>query len=386
MDELAPLVWLMTTQFAMFALGWGLCSLLVREHRQAVAHWAVFMVLLGLGMLLTTLRDDTRQWWAYNGANLCFVAGFTLLARGMERFMDLAMRDREHLATLVVFSALFVAVGPQAETAYWRVLLAYGSCVWVLARALAMLQAPLRAEFGNGMALMLATPLLGVMVAFGVRGLQQLLAADVSLEMHAFTRANRGMVYVYTVTAAMYNFGFVALLTLRQVQRLRALSLHDPLTGLLNRRALDAELMREWQRLQRDGQAFALLALDLDHFKGINDRHGHLVGDEVLAQTAQRLQAAVRGSDLLARTGGEEFVVLMPGVDAAGAQVAAERLRTAVAGTPFRVSCGTLPLSVSVGVAPVREAQGDPREALQRADRALYQAKAAGRDRVVMAA
>lgn len=385
MTELSSLVWLMTTQFAMFALGWGLCSLLVREQRAAVAHWAVFMLLLGAGMVLTTLRDDTRQWWAFAGANLCFLAGFTLLARGMARFMDLPLRDREYLLTLGVFATLFGMVGPSAEQAYWRVLLAYGSCVWVLGRAVVALQAAVRAEFGTRMALLLATPLLLVIVAFSVRLLQQLLTPGVSLEMHHFTDANRGMLYVYSVTAAMYNFGFVALLTLRHVQRLRDLTLHDPLTGLLNRRALDAELVREWQRLQRDGEAFALLALDLDHFKHVNDRFGHLAGDEVLAETAARLQVAVRGFDLVARTGGEEFVVLMPRMDADGARAAAERLRLAVSATPYRLGSGDLPVSVSVGVAWVARAQGDPRAALQRADRALYQAKAEGRDRIVMA-
>ena len=380
------MAWMVASQFLMYAIGWGLCSLLVREQRSSVAHWSLFMALLGLGFVLTTQRGEPRSWWAYGGANFCFAAGFVVLRRGMERFMGVAPADREQVATLAAFAVLFATIGPGEEHAASRVLLAYGAPTWVLARTAASLQGVVRAEYGNRMAVVLATPVVMVLAVFGARFVQQALQPGVSMEMHRYTEANRGLLYAYGVMAATYNFGFVALLTLRYVRRLRELTLHDPLTGLLNRRALDAELQREWSRLQRDGSAFALLALDLDHFKRVNDRYGHLVGDEVLAQTAQRLRDTVRGSDLVARTGGEEFVVLMPGIDEAGAQAAAERLRAAVAGTPFAVSAGPLPLSVSVGVATVQQPGSAPRDALQRADRALYAAKEAGRDRVVMAA
>lgn len=380
------MAWMVATQFLMYAIGWGLCSLLVREQRSSVAHWSLFMALLGIGFVLTTQRGEPRTGWAYGGANFCFTAGFVVLRRGMERFMGVAPADREHVLTLVVFGALFVHLGPGEENAAWRVLLAYGAPSWVLARTAVALQGSFRAEYGKRMAIVLATPVAMVLSVFCARFVQQAMQPGVSLEMHRYTEANRGLLYAYGVMAAAYNFGFVALLTLRYVRRLRELTLHDPLTGLLNRRALDTELQREWSRLQRDGAPFALLALDLDHFKRVNDRHGHLVGDEVLAQTAQRLRDTVRGSDLVARTGGEEFVVLMPGIDDAGARMAAERLRAAVAGTPFAVSAGPLPLSVSVGVATVCQPGSGPRDALQRADRALYAAKEGGRDRVVMAA
>ncbi len=383
--ELSSLVWLVATQFVVYAVGWGLCSLVLSEQRAAVAHWAVFMLLLGAGFLLTTLRSEPRQWWAYGGANLCFAGGFVLLARGVERFMGVDGRDTEHLATLATFGALFTAFGLDESRSYERVVLAYASCVWVLVRAIWVLQLPVRAEYGQRMALVLAIPVLAVVVVFGQRALQQALQPGLSFEMHRYTDANRSMLYFYIVAAAMYNFGFVALLTLRYLRRLRTLTLHDPLTGLLNRRALDTELQREWLRLQRSGEGFAIAALDLDHFKRVNDRFGHLVGDEVLAQTAVRLQQAVRGSDVLARTGGEEFVVLMPGLDDTSAQAAGERLRAAISGAPLSVSAGLLPITVSVGVATVPDAAIEPRDALLRADRALYRAKEAGRDRVVMA-
>src|SRR5690606_19505431 len=88
--ELSPMAWMVASQFLMYAIGWGLCSLLVREQRSSVAHWSLFMALLGLGFVLTTQRGEPRSWWAYGGANYCFAAGFVVLRRGMERFMGVA--------------------------------------------------------------------------------------------------------------------------------------------------------------------------------------------------------------------------------------------------------------------------------------------------------
>jgi diguanylate cyclase (GGDEF)-like protein len=384
---LSPLAWLMATQFLLYALGWGLCSLLLREQRAPVAHWAAFMLLLGAGSLLTTLRGEPRSWWAYPGANLCFAIAFILLRRGMERFMGVVPRDAEHALTALAFVALFVAVGADQAQAPVRVLLAYGTCIWVLLRTLQSLQASLRAEYGGRIALLLSAPLLAVVATFGARLLQQALDMGHSQEMHRFTQANVGSLYAYVSLAAMYNFGFVALLTLRFVRRLRHLLQHDPLTGLPNRRALEAELEREWQRFARNRRPFAVLALDLDHFKQVNDRHGHLAGDEVLAEVARRLRGALRGCDLVARTGGEEFVALLPDTDVIGASLVAERLRRRIAEQPMPVSgpAGGLPMTVSLGLAEAGPHDADLRGVLLRADEALYAAKARGRDRVELA-
>ncbi|MCC7055469.1 MAG: diguanylate cyclase [Gemmatimonadaceae bacterium] len=164
--------------------------------------------------------------------------------------------------------------------------------------------------------------------------------------------------------------------------RLAALAQTDPLTQVLNRRALTERLASELDRARRYGHSVAVLMMDLDHFKQVNDTHGHLVGDGVLKDTAEVLRAAVRSADFVARYGGEEFVVVLPETSMEGAVIFAERLRERIATTPFLGSAGQpMRLSVSVGVslfpAPRITSVDD---LLSAADAALYRAKADGRN------
>jgi diguanylate cyclase (GGDEF)-like protein len=175
-------------------------------------------------------------------------------------------------------------------------------------------------------------------------------------------------------------------------EQLTHLATTDALTGLANRRHLLAELEKELRRTGRSGRPLSVLMIDLDRFKGINDRHGHAVGDEVLVAVAARCQARLRAIDLCGRVGGEEFVVLLPEADARGATTTAERLCADLAETPIDTTAGPLRVTISIGVA-THSAQGpSPDETtdedvtrraqllLQRADDALYRAKAGGRN------
>ena len=174
----------------------------------------------------------------------------------------------------------------------------------------------------------------------------------------------------------------------RRVQRLlvatRALSNLDPLTGLFNRRFLVEQAPRVWRQARRDGTRVAAMVVDLDHFKQLNDAHGHAAGDAVLRAVARSLSATVRPTDLLARTGGEEIVVLGLVGDPDEAGRLAERLRTAVATGRTADGYG---VTASVGIAITRPIDGeDPVDALwwlvDRADAAMYEAKQHGRDQV----
>lgn len=169
-------------------------------------------------------------------------------------------------------------------------------------------------------------------------------------------------------------------------ERLRLAGLTDSLTGLYNRRHLHHRLNQEVTRSQRYGQALSCLFVDADHFKQINDRHGHAVGDKVLIAIAQRLRARLRASDLPTRYGGEEFAVLLPETDLDNARVLAEQIRGAIADTSIPVDDSDgITVTVSIGVAELdagdrQQDAGD--RLLQAADEAVYEAKAAGRNRV----
>lgn len=167
------------------------------------------------------------------------------------------------------------------------------------------------------------------------------------------------------------------------LEALRQLATHDELTGLLNRREFDRLLALETERARRFALPLGLLMADLDHFKGINDQHGHQAGDEVLREVAQRLQRQVRSVDWAARLGGEEFGFLLVQAEGASAGAAAERLREAVAGAPIVAQGQALSVTISVGVAVLPNHGLTGAELMVAADQALYAAKRAGRNRVV---
>jgi diguanylate cyclase (GGDEF)-like protein len=166
---------------------------------------------------------------------------------------------------------------------------------------------------------------------------------------------------------------------------LERLARTDPLTGLANRRRFMEALEQEVERLERYGRPLSLVALDLDHFKSVNDAHGHAAGDDVLREASQALRSVCRDVDLAARMGGEEFSLLLPETDVAGARIVAERVRERIAGAAHRSPAGqAFRVTASLGVATAWP--GASGEALlQAADEALYRAKDAGRNLVVLA-
>ncbi len=174
--------------------------------------------------------------------------------------------------------------------------------------------------------------------------------------------------------------------TERQAQEveLRRLATTDHLTGLANRRHFLAQVEQELDRFKRYADPAALLMLDLDHFKQVNDAYGHAIGDAVLKHFADLAGQTLRKIDLLGRLGGEEFAVLLPGTTMAGAYPLAERLRCIVVESPAATDAGLVPFTISVGVALFQEGDPDANAILIRADRALYRAKRGGRNRVEM--
>lgn len=178
----------------------------------------------------------------------------------------------------------------------------------------------------------------------------------------------------------------------RVQERLRAnyrrslsLALTDELTGLYNRRYVFAHFSELLARTGGSGAETAVMLFDIDHFKQVNDRHGHPAGDEVLRELAGRAMRHVRNVDLVGRLGGEEFIVVMPETSLGGAAVVAERLRAAVAdeGFPLRETGENLPVTISIGVAATGKAEETLERLLKRADDALYAAKNGGRNRVI---
>jgi len=198
----------------------------------------------------------------------------------------------------------------------------------------------------------------------------------------AFVSSLEALMFIASSSIVVLFAFLFALRTDTQRQRLERLATHDPLTGAFNRRTLEDELDRAIAWSRRHGSPLAVAVLDLDHFKRVNDERGHETGDRVLVAFAELVRLHGRAEDRLFRVGGEEFLLLLPGMHPDGLQEAADALRQAIA---MGLSDGTRAVTVSIGAAAL--AAGESRRAwTARADAALYAAKAAGRNRVVVAA
>ena len=168
-----------------------------------------------------------------------------------------------------------------------------------------------------------------------------------------------------------------------QRARLERLAVTDDLTLAYNNRYLPARLLEEMERSRRSGDALSVLLIDLDHFKRVNDTHGHAVGDQVLRAFVERVRAATRRVDLLVRRGGEEFVLIMPATTSREASIIAERVRQQVSEKPIEVGEALVIQTASIGVA-TWDGRESPQALERRADAAMYMAKSEGRDRVVL--
>lgn len=193
-------------------------------------------------------------------------------------------------------------------------------------------------------------------------------------------------VSIGTFTAMMISLGLVLLSKERSESLLQQMALRDVLTGILNRRAILEQFSKDLERSRRENAYLAVAMVDIDHFKQINDVHGHLAGDEVICHCVNHLTERLRHSDSIGRYGGEEFLVLLPGTSPEGAVAVLDKLRASLAETPAQFGDASIPVRISIGVCCVMPEDGDTTASLLAwADAALYEAKGLGRNTLRLA-
>lgn len=371
-------------QQGLFALGWAVLALL-RLSRRATLHWALATAAISMSLVLVVLRDQLPAWIGFWLSPMAALLAFVLIRRGVLHFVRAPLADLEHAALLglvapalaaAVVSGTYAAVMVVSSSSYGYVLLRAG---WSVHRGL-------RAEFGSRWASGCALPMLAIGAMFVVRAATALWRPEaVGHSLHSPTLANEVSVIGFLVAGLLLNLGLLALVMARMTLRLLHLSERDGLTGLLNRRAIERRLAAEAERLARYRQPYSVLSIDVDHFKTINDRHGHPAGDAVLQAMGATLSGIGRSTDQAARTGGEEFWLLMPSTHIDGASQAAVRLLRAVREMRVLAAQGEVALTVSIGVAVADRPEEPLDRVLQRLDAALYRAKQSGRDRIELA-
>jgi diguanylate cyclase (GGDEF)-like protein len=292
--------------------------------------------------------------------------------------MSLGYRRQRWVIAVALLSELLLAGAVMFDTSLPQLMVLMSLIIALLAGLIAFI---LLGDRGNFAVLrcIIGVPNLLISVAFLARA--WIGASSGTLTMFS-PGPTQTIAYVGAYLLLIVNgLGFLLLCKLKDERQLRALATTDSLTGLVNRSAFMQEAERAQSQAHRSRQPLALMMVDIDHFKQLNDRRGHALGDEVLRAFARAAGRTLRRHDLMGRLDGEEFAVLLPGTAILEAMEAAERLRLAAADAPAGVADGSYSLTVSIGVAQLLEAE-TVGEALVRADRALYRAKRNGRNRV----
>lgn len=369
-------------QSVLYAALWAAASLWLRQELRSTLLWMGYALTAGLSFGLIGMRPDGPVWLIYTGASICHVLGLALARYGVEVFLRVPPNRVEYAATLLLGALTFACIGPADEAP--RVALTSLLSATLLLGAMLSCWTPLRTEFGRRFAVAAAVPIAALFLVNAKLGWTAALGLSSPM---GDVGPSRTVVWTVTLAvAAVFNFLFLFLLGMRMQRRLSRMATHDPLTGVLNRGGMQTLLQAEWQRSQRYGAPFAVIALDVDHFKQVNDSHGHDAGDKVLVALATLLTKEVRDTDRVARMGGEEFLVLLPACKAEVEGVRlAQRLRNVLARMPVVLeSGGPLTVTASWGVAGHNGQDASLEDLLRRADEALYEGKRQGRDRVVL--
>ena len=341
---------------------------------KGLGHWALGPVLVALSTFLFAARGQIPDLVSIVGANLLLLGGVTLFHLGTRLFFGLPPGHRVWAAVLAaVLPPLlwFSVVAPDFNARVQMVCLVWTAIILANARVIWRHGPENFATRYTVIVLLLHAAIILL------RGLATLLPLP-NEGIFVPTRIQTIYIMGNAIMILAFSVGLVLLAAERLRGEFQHLAMRDSLTGAMMRRVLIDASEQELARCRRHGRSMALLMLDIDHFKAINDTHGHQTGDRVLVDVVQRISALLRRPDLLARFGGEEFVLLLPETTEEEAVAVAGRIRAAVA-APVE---GLPAITVSIGVTTNRADEARVDTLLSRADRALYKAKVGGRDRV----
>ncbi|PAS96265.1 MAG: hypothetical protein CGU28_09515 [Candidatus Dactylopiibacterium carminicum] len=382
-------VFLLSAAIGFFTAAWCL------RQFHSLLLWAISCLLMGGGTLLLALRGYVAPEVSILLGNYLVITACAVLVLAIARDFSSPI-PRCRLLALLVIATGGVSAGyyflPNTDL---RLFFSAGVCGVMLIDAARLSWQKLHEPEMTGVLLGILLPLVLLVVGcllIGALAMMRFLGGVPLVEDHVggaifqfgWLRLGAGLLIMLSLQG-LY-FSVILFVALRLNMRLRHEVQHDPLTGLYNRRMFEDVATHERARWLRGGDPFAVLFIDLDHFKWINDGHGHAAGDEVLRTIASLLRRQLREADVIARFGGEEFCVLMPGQSAQNAAEIAERLCHAVADLCIQRQGQSIRLSVSIGVALPQGSVETLESVLARADQALYAAKQGGRNRVVLQA
>ncbi len=373
---------LFVTIVASVVVAGGLFVVAASHRREGLGLWATGLLLHAAAYALLACRGRVSDLLSVVLANMLVAGVFSCLLGSLYQFLGRPLPWGRMLVPVLVTGVLFMLFLDD-----YRARLVMIGILFPLQLALPLYTLWHSGIFGNGR---------GAWLVFGGLLLEVLLLAAravmAALDLMPATGMMEGGIMQHLIflvafaTVQSSSFGFVLMAMDRAAAANRRLAAQDPLTGVPNRRTTIAMLEQGLAQAVRGGQPLALLMVDVDHFKSINDGLGHLAGDKVLCSVVDVLCGRLRSQDFIGRYGGEEFLVLLPGTPLAGAMELARQLCVAVEQAHFEFQGRELPVTISVGVVSCRVRPGERWEGLiDCADAAMYRAKRDGRNRAVAA-
>jgi len=366
------------------------CSLLfmilaLDRKERSLCTFTLAYAAAGTAFALIPLQSRLNPWISVAFAEIALFTAHLLLARGFRVFCGNKIKwPRRFWAYLAIEAAIVLVLMDDRHSTELRtgavsigLILCGFECLIVFLREIPGIPNKTRRSLAR---------FISAFIAF--QTIRISLLASLALKAHHLITMGTIEQYTYIITIIFFVIWFGAIMLLdsskliyemaRKNDLLESVALHDKLTGLFNRNSLDQVLKSEIERQDRYHAPLSLVLMDIDHFKRVNDLHGHDTGDRVLVEVAERVRGLIRESDMLFRWGGEEFLIISPESDAMGAGGLAEKLRIAIQATPIDVA-GTV--TASFGVA--ERAEGESKDQwFQRVDQAMYRAKNSGRNRV----
>ncbi len=370
--------------YGIAGIAWLLLGLVARVAPRVSVGMALANGLLAAALATQSMRGQASVWLAFWGSDVLAIATLATLRAIMPALSESRVPLAAGLAWRSALLLLLPAAAALAWLPYegdmrWHTRIIFGTCLVLTLLATGDAWRQLRARLSPRLAAQLTAPLLVIAVLLLVPLLNSLLRPAVAFDMLAGSEFQLGWLWSMLGLGLLINATMALLVLARVILQIQRLTRRDPLTDVLNRRALSEAIDDEHARLQR-GKPYALVMIDMDHFKLLNDSLGHAAGDAALQRAVQVLNPCVRDVDRFGRLGGEEFCVLLPLTDLAGAALVAERMRHNLEASCFEWQGKTWPLTASFGVAEALPEDVSADAVLLRADKGMYRAKAQGRN------
>ncbi|MCV2367788.1 GGDEF domain-containing protein [Roseateles oligotrophus] len=367
-------------------LAWLLLALVARVAPRISLGLALANGLLTAALATHSLRGQASAWLAFWGSDVLAMATLATLRAVMPALSEESASGK---ATIAWRSALILLLPAAAAIAWlpyegdlrWHTRIIFGVTLVLTLLAAGDAWRQLRARLAPHLAAQLTAPLFVIALFLLLPLINSFIRPSATFDLLAANKFQVGWLWSMLALGLLINATMALLVLARVILQIQRLTRRDPLTDVLNRRALSEAIDDEHARLQR-GKPYALVMIDMDHFKQLNDSMGHAAGDAALLQAVQVLSVCVRDVDRLGRLGGEEFCVLLPLTDLAGAALVAERMRHNLEASSFAWQGKTWPLTASFGVAEAQAEDVSADAVLQRADKGMYRAKAQGRNLV----